>query len=263
MRMPYRARIQFPCPSCGHTTSLDAGAMARTDEFPCKGCGTSLTITSVRKPKQGHTVSLRQTTNDGAHRTFDITFRPDGVWLFGNEHEKLVAESIELASDRAAAIIAGSIVENRITAAILARSSHVPKIEKRRFHASGAFGSFSVKIDLAYMMGIVTGPAYRDLVTLKDVRNSFAHRLDIKDFRSLAIRDKVKNLTLIDTHVGEFDNKADTRVIVFNYPAQPRIWVPRLMQRKNNSRHRYLITAQLFGVCLAFADLPAQQLPVI
>lgn len=254
--------FEIPCPQCGHVKKLDGGALHRTDEFPCEGCNTSLSIVARSRKGPGN-AKLRQTFDDGSKRDFEIALGNDGVWLFANDDERLVVESIELASDRAAAIIAGSIIESRVTKAVLARCSHVPDIESMHFHPSGAMGSFRVKIDLALMLNIITLPAYKDLMNLKDIRNMFAHRLDIRDFTAQRIKDRVKNFGLIKTHVGELKNETGGIIVSLDYPAQPRIWVPRFVQRKNNPRHRFMFTAQLFNVCLASAEHPLQRIPVI
>ena len=43
---------------------------------------------------------------------------------------------------------------------------------------------FSNKIDLAFLLGLLTKEAHRDLKTMKDIRNKFAHNLEVKDFQS-------------------------------------------------------------------------------
>ncbi len=117
-------------------------------------------------------------------------------WILADGEQAAAIDSIDGASDRAAAIIAGSLVEIRLTAAI---KMHLKvsneKIESNLFRPSGPLGSFSNKIDLAFLMGIISERAHKEISTIKDIRNKFAHYLDIVDFESQHIKDKCINLT--------------------------------------------------------------------
>jgi hypothetical protein len=116
------------------------------------------------------------------------------------------------------------------------------------------------------MIGMFTDEAYQDLVTLKDIRNAFAHRLDVKDFQTPTIRDWCQNdLKLIETHVGNYTPSATekTPVVSFGFADRPRIYVKNIEPRKKLPRDRYLITAQLFSVCLAPAELPDHPFPLV
>lgn len=104
-------------------------------------------------------------------------------------------------SDRAVGIVGGSIVEQRLTELLLSRfpSGDIKeKIVERLFQSGGALGSFSVKIDAAYLFGLLTDVAWRELVTIKDIRNRFAHYLDISSFQNDRIKGLVANLKLIE-----------------------------------------------------------------
>lgn len=118
-------------------------------------------------------------------------------WVLADGEQAAAINDIDGASDRAAAIIAGSLVETRLTEAIKLHLLKIKSetIEKSLFRPSGPLGTFSTKIDLAFLMGILTERAYKELVTIKDVRNKFAHHIDIVDFRSHHIMDKCVNLT--------------------------------------------------------------------
>ena len=99
------------------------------------------------------------------------------------------------------------------------------KIDERLFLPSGPLGSFSAKIDLAYISGLITKSAHSDLVRVKEIRNAFAHNLEIKDFQSNKIRDNVKNLTLINSHIKNFEDKPGAFVLAMDTKAMPRMAV--------------------------------------
>jgi hypothetical protein len=151
--------------------------------------------------------STPETATDEPNPTskqFPLLISRDGVWQYNGDDEKEVIESLPGLSDRAVAIIAGTLVEVRIKTAILSVCTGNSKIEDRMFQPSGPLGPFSVKIDMAQMLGIITQEAYADLVIFKDIRNAFAHRLDIRDFRTQWIKDRCAKFKLVETHVGNF-----------------------------------------------------------
>jgi hypothetical protein len=253
------ARVgMVPCPHCSHVNSVPEYLLQRGGETSCGKCGSKMTIIR-HKPDPGKSITLKLTTASGSI-TFDVFIRADGIWQFGNEIERAVVEAIDQDSDRASAVMAGSMVENRLKTALLSRCTHVPKLETRHFHSSGAMGSFSIKIDIAYMMQIISAAAYNDLVIIKDIRNAFAHRTDIKDFQTQWLRDKTKNLKLIETQVGE--HKAGKSAPVFKMDERF-IYVNGFNARRHEPRDRYMITAQLLMLCLAPGKLPDYSIPLI
>ena len=113
----------------------------------------------------------------------------------GHMHQAM-DELIKTKSDRAIAIVGGSIIEQCLEAAILERFHHNKAIRDRIFNPSGALGSFSSKIDMGFLLGIYAAPAHRDLRTVKDIRNAFAHSLDISSFNNQKITDLCKTFVL-------------------------------------------------------------------
>jgi DNA-binding MltR family transcriptional regulator len=163
-------------------------------------------------------------------------------------------------SDRAVAIITGSMVENRLERAIRSRLQRDKAIENRLFNPSGPLGSFSAKIDAAYLLGIISAEAHRDLVMFKDIRNLFAHNLMIRDFRSQQIKDKANNLRLVDNLVADYNpdpnNPNDTTLSLISvFPhVKPAMHVRHASERKKRARDRYFMTAQLITVRFALVD---------
>jgi len=76
------------------------------------------------------------------------------------------------------------------------------KLRKRMFAPGyGPLGTFSVKIDVAFSLGLLGTEIYRDLHLLRDVRNAFAHpdASSGPTFDSPAISDKCKSLKCFRT----------------------------------------------------------------
>src|SRR5262245_34620919 len=108
------------------------------------------------------------------------------------------------ASERALGIIAATLVEIHLTE-LLKRSQISEKttssratVKQTMFNSECPLGSFSAKIRLAYLMGMISEEAYKNLVTMKEIRNRFAHRLNISQFSHQEISSRCFNLTLVD-----------------------------------------------------------------
>ena len=84
-----------------------------------------------------------------------------------HDHEIPAMEDLKKASDRAAAIIAGALVEARLQSAIQSRFQRDAKIEGDMFRSTGPLGTFSAKIKLSFLLGVVTQEAHRELETIK------------------------------------------------------------------------------------------------
>lgn len=164
-------------------------------------------------------------------------------WMLFNDEESDAVRELYKSSDRAAAIMAATIVENRLTAAIKHRFNPHIAVQKEMFRSSGPLGSFSAKIKLAYLMGLCSDEAYNDLEIMKEIRNRFAHRLDVKDFNSQRIADWCKNFKLIELMVFEVgtQNPVITR--------KPGDWftVEDRDEKMKNPKWRYLLTAMAFS----------------
>jgi hypothetical protein len=253
--------LLLACPFCDHKQAYTVSAIIRGGESFCEACGT--VIETLPGAPTARSVRLRAKTPSD-EQELEVTIRRDGPWVFLDDAERSVVSSLEHDSDRAVAIIIGSLIENRLHRAILARISRDAAIEARLFQISGPLGTFSAKIDFARIIGLVSSEAHADLVLFKDIRNLFAHNLGIRDFRSQKITDKSKNLRLIDSYVGDIKASDGGRgIIALESGAIPKIFVRQFEQRKTRGRDRYLMTAQLLTVCLAHADLRSWPLPLI
>src|SRR5215207_10013598 len=108
-------------------------------------------------------------------------------------------EQLDKDSDRAAGLVAAAIVEQRLEEAIQFWMVADSAVQQSLFRPSGALGAFGVKIDLAYLMGVISSAGRSDLIILKSIRNDFAHRLELDSFEIPTIRDRCANLRLVDT----------------------------------------------------------------
>lgn len=129
------------------------------------------------------------------------------------------------------------------------------------FRPSGALGTFSIKIDLAHLLGLLSDEAYKDLTNLKNIRNDFAHELELDSFDTPSIRDRCKNFVLIERHIGPIPADLSPCDIPKGptFRADPYMGLPDYQQKLSDPRFRYIMTAQIISFLLgqdSEADTP-------
>jgi len=200
---------------------------------------------------------------EGAARV--LNFRGSKVfWLVSGDKD--IANAIlqlDKESDRAAAIIAASIVEIRLEEAIKTRLRKDEAATKKMFDPNRPLFDLGPKIDLAYLLSMLSAAAYADLKNFCTIRNHFAHRLDITDFSTSAIKDRCFNFKLVDHHVGTITKEELEKIIndpgvaaledakkVMAMPPEKRGIMWRSTgadEALKNPKRRYILTAQLLS----------------
>lgn len=185
-----------------------------------------------------------------------FVFSSTGLWTYDTENEKSIFEGLEKDSDRAAGIIAASMIDVRLDSALRHRLRRDVDVEELTFSSRGPLSTFSARIDMAYLMGLISKTARKDIHTIRDIRNDFAHDLSIRDFESNSIKDRTNNLQLIETHVVNRDQNDPKALLLALKPGSiPRMGVDDFPVKKIKPRDRYLISCSLFIVALSNAEL--------
>ncbi|KFC68441.1 hypothetical protein FF80_01881 [Devosia sp. LC5] len=110
--------------------------------------------------------------------------------------EKEAVDELNLPiSDRACAIVGGATVEGMLQRLVVGRLVHDPKLTDSIFGSTQAFGAFATKIRLGWLTGCYSEDIYRDLLAIKDIRNKFAHDLQVTSFDDPYIANKTSGLT--------------------------------------------------------------------
>lgn len=109
------------------------------------------------------------------------------------ETERLVAynkmvEQFRGESDRAAAILAVSFLDNDLQRMLLAYLVDHPKV-KELFEGDRPLATFSSRITLALGLGLLSPDTFSDLNLIRKIRNHFAHSEDAATFDSSPSRD--------------------------------------------------------------------------
>lgn len=109
---------------------------------------------------------------------------------------EILIKEIEVQSDRGVGIVGAAWLEEIITVSIEGFLQQAPKAWERLFKGNGALATFSAKIDLVRLLGLVSETIRSDLHIIREIRNEFAHQITHKadhtklGFHSLHIRDK-------------------------------------------------------------------------
>jgi hypothetical protein len=115
------------------------------------------------------------------------------------------------ATDRAAAIILSTLLEDRLETAIRSRLFDSPKVQKRFFTRAGA--SFASKIDLGYLIGMYPEQLLEAFHSIREIRNTFAHSTKFLTFENADVKKKLVSLDKMFNYIDELvDNPSKERV---------------------------------------------------
>jgi DNA-binding MltR family transcriptional regulator len=129
-------------------------------------------------------------------------------WIIRDDDEdKSFTKMMGNPSNRAAALIAASFVDSALEQKLADLFWDDAEIRDQILWADGPLGSFAARMKACYLMRLYGKTAYRELNTIRRVRNEFAHRTGYVDFTTPAIRDLCRNLTLIDGYHITFDQQ--------------------------------------------------------
>ena len=118
------------------------------------------------------------------------------AWIVQDKNDELILKEIYKQTDRGAVLIATAYLEERLVAAIKARTNRNQAIENRLYMGAGPLASFSAKIDLGLLLGIYEQRVHRFLRTVKDIRNAFAHNPNPINFETQKIKDLCATIDL-------------------------------------------------------------------
>ncbi len=77
------------------------------------------------------------------------------------------------------------------------------KLADKIFGVDRPLGTFSARINLAYAFAYISEDVYRDLNTIRMIRNEFAHERGSLTFKDQTIVDKCNNLIVTRKHGGQ------------------------------------------------------------
>ena len=116
------------------------------------------------------------------------------TWIVLEDKDyKHAFQEIKKQRDRGAGIIATSILQDHLLAAIRTRISYHRNIADNMFKGAGALSDFGTQIDLGYLLDLYSDFVREQLHIIRVIRNDFAHNSQPVSFRSQ--RSKCAELT--------------------------------------------------------------------
>ncbi|UPK45469.1 MltR family transcriptional regulator [Paenibacillus pabuli] len=97
-------------------------------------------------------------------------------------------------SDRGCALLAIAFLDNILKELLRKFLVDDSSVFNNLFAGSGGLSSFSSRIELAYLLGLISPMQRRDLNLLRKIRNDFAHSMDIIDFENQTISNRINEL---------------------------------------------------------------------
>jgi len=105
-------------------------------------------------------------------------------------------------TDRGCALMAAAFLDEKLKELLKANLVNDTKLVHKAFDASGPLGSFSSRIDMAYLLGLIPKNSHRDLHLLRKIRNDFAHISDNLNFETTNISARCNELFFIGEPVN-------------------------------------------------------------
>jgi hypothetical protein len=135
-------------------------------------------------------------------------------WNLGHSGIMDIVHEIETASPRVAVVVGVALLDESLTAALLAsvRPMQRPEADKI-FGDRGSVRDFSLKADLGYALNLYGPITYSDLRKMRDMRNQLAHKTRIRDFNNATIKGWCRDLKMLDNvkHVEGYKTPIDAR----------------------------------------------------
>ena len=173
------------------------------------------------------------------------------TWLTLEKSYAETLNEIKKQRDRGAAIIAASVLEDHLLAAIQSRLHRNDTIESKIFKGYGPLASFSAKIDLGFLLGLYSSTSHKQIHRIREIRNEFAHNLAPLSFNSQRIKAFCAHFRLPRGFGRDFD-----KMLEKNFGAKDlRLG---MFRHRSTPRSQFMGVAQLYTMMLTFQTVLAR-----
>ncbi len=101
---------------------------------------------------------------------------------------------LDTETDRGCALMTAAFLEEQLKGLLEKTLVHDSEVFKDLFSGTGGLATFSSKINLCYLMGLIAPSVQRDLHLIRKIRNEFAHSMQIIDFNHSSIASRCREL---------------------------------------------------------------------
>jgi len=116
--------------------------------------------------------------------------------------------SLNQESDRGSVLMAAAFIEDKLGCLLESYFIQNDKVSKRLLRGNGPLATFSSKIDLSFLLGLIPENILNDLHLLRKIRNDFAHTASKITFETPAIKDRTNALSVLSKEMLRNDTKA-------------------------------------------------------
>ena len=122
-------------------------------------------------------------------------------------------ETIKPLSERGWVIVAAAKLDERLEIVLKSFFANIPKAADKVFNETGPIGTFYARIEIAFLLGLISEREHRILHLIRKIRNDFSHKSDDLSFSESPIRERCEafDTTLIlgspsgrNTHMDKF-----------------------------------------------------------
>ena len=103
--------------------------------------------------------------------------------------------SLDSETDRGCALMAAAFLDSEVERLLSFFVLDKKAVVKEMFGQSGPVGTFSSRIHLAYLLGLISPAIHRDLHLIRKIRNGFAHVYQKMTFDDPTIASRCRELT--------------------------------------------------------------------
>ena len=111
-------------------------------------------------------------------------------------------------SDRGSVLMAAAFIEDKLEDLLEAYFVKNEKVCRQLLKGNGALATFSSKIDLTFLLGLIPENIFNDLHLLRKIRNEFAHTASKISFKTPSIKDRTRALSTLSKKMLRDDTKA-------------------------------------------------------
>ena len=118
------------------------------------------------------------------------------IWRDVREGLEAVAADLRYGPERAWAIVHTAQVDEQLTALLRGFFIHDQKTADRMLEDTGAVSTFGARIDLAFLLGLISASERQMLNLIRKIRNAFAHNAEVTSFSQPFIKDRCLELNV-------------------------------------------------------------------
>lgn len=157
-------------------------------------------------------------------------------------------KEIKTGSDRVAGIVTPAFLDELLTTVLRNHLHQDVKLLNETLKPGGPRGDFGVKINISFLVGIISDRARKDLHLIRRIRNEFAHGAAINTFDQSPVRDLAMALTIPRWYKAK--GKPSNNAEPIRVPSNKDI------ARLSTPRGRFHVSCKCFFTALALIEPP-------